>query len=62
VVIKVAIFLDDKNYRMIDDEEIIDELGDDDAVIGDEEEEEGLGGDGLPKVPGEGLEEEGDLL
>ena len=44
------------------DEEILDGLGDDDTVIGDDEEEEGLGGDGLPKVPGEGLEEEGDLL
>ena len=61
MVLKVAIFLDDKNYRMID-EEILDGLGDDDTVIGDDEEEEGLGGDGLPKVPGEGLEEEGDLL
>ena len=59
MVLKVATFLDDKNYRMIDDDEILDELGGDDALISDDDEEGGLGEDGLPKVPGE--EEEGDL-
>lgn len=44
---------------MIDDDEILDELGGDDALISDDDEEGGLGEDGLPKVPGE--EEEGDL-
>lgn len=61
MVLKVVIFLDDKNYHMIDDDEILDELGGDDAVIGDDENEDELGGDGLPKVPGE-IEEDGDLL
>ena len=59
MVLKVATFLDDKNYRMIDDEEISDELGGDDAVIDDDgENEDGSGGDGLPKAPSEGIGEE----
>jgi len=40
------------------DDDIIDELDSDDAVIGDEEEEDELG---VPKVPGQDTEnEEGD--
>mgnify|MGYP001570169746 CR=1 FL=1 len=47
---------------MIEEDEILNELGGDDAVVGDDEEDE-LGGDGLPKVPGEEVEgeEESDL-
>lgn len=60
MVLKVAIFLNHDNYRM--DDGILDELGSDDTAIGDGgDDEDELGGDGLPKAPGEDGEEDGDL-
>ena len=45
------------------DDGILDELGNDDAVIGDDGDENEPGEDGLPPKEGlgEGVEEEGDL-